>query len=129
MVGEDKIFPHPLEKDYMYIVNCLVCRISIEDENKFIGFKVKQNVCDKCSSPKEFGVPYFENKEFVTHEYGSESKVVIKELERRARTSSVTKWGDNKYGRLGENGKIQEKEVEAFPSSIGTSPKRRKKNG
>ena len=68
------------------------------------------NVCSSCETVKEFGVPHFEEREFVP-DIGYVEKSRLNEIDRRVAFPKNGKNFDDGYyvGRKGENGKIQER--------------------
>ena len=70
----------------------------------------KANLCSSCSKPKELGFPTVIEKVFI-RDYGYAEKSRIEEMKRRRILPDTSTDSDKDYyvGRLGDNGKIQDK--------------------
>ena len=75
-------------------------------ENNPVGYT--RNFCDSCVSDKEIGNTYAQDRIFLKG-YGHESLKRICEMERRTILPYEKKGGGYYLGRIGENGKIQER--------------------
>lgn len=88
------------------VESCVRCGKSEAEPKSY-----KSNTCNQCSSPKELGFPSVIEKVFI-REYGHTEKSRINEMKRRrVLPDRSTEDGKDYYvGRIGENGKIQDKE-------------------
>lgn len=84
------------------MIRCVECWKDWENPKGFYS-----NVCPKCSKPKELGakVLHYTNLDG----YGKVLTSRIKEMERRVIIDDPSSKTDYFVGRLGENGKIQER--------------------
>lgn len=87
------------------MTDCIYCGFKKEKD----GRAWKRNYCDNCVRDKEIGFSHVRGTVFLRN-YGSESSARIKEMERRVVLNYNPKDGSYDVGRLGENGKVQEKE-------------------
>lgn len=88
------------------MTKCNYCGLEASEPKGYI-----RKFCDACVPCKEIGVPRFVQKVFVSKEYGYESKARMDEVKRRVMLPMDRTDGQGDYyvGRIGENGKIQEK--------------------
>ena len=86
------------------IIRCSYCLKEKENNRKY-----GTNFCDDCLIDKEIGIPITVEKRYLPS-YGYASLKQIDEVKRR-RILPYEREGNSYYvGRMGENGKIQEKE-------------------
>ena len=86
------------------MTKCNYCGIESEEPKGY-----SRNFCDSCLSDKEIGVPKLIETVVLNGSYRT-TKARIAELERRVMIPGKGPDGDYAIGRLGENGKVQEKE-------------------
>ena len=95
-----------MEKNIQRCVSCF------QDFELPSGYKF--NLCEKCTTPKEIGIPACIDytNDYVKHGLGKQLKSRLKEMSRRTILPyEPEKGSDENYyvGRRGENGKIQER--------------------